>query len=359
MKAVADGSLDRVERLIAQGADLEALGPKGETVVFTAVAHMRLQRRDGRILRALLSAGCDLGARMPDGKTPLHFAATLGDSEIVRVLLEGGAPPDQPLRGAEKPLEGFTPLMLAASGGHEDVGAALLEGGARVDARSETGTTALMVAAAYGYPGFVALLLERGADRAVKSRRGKTALEMARGSETAALLRGGARSARSRVRPADAVAGSFVFRPAGCGYSAVFPFRPERAQESRRTPYGMLTRHRASVEGADLGHYAADCLPLPDKERARVSEQIVRRILEGELREKGLKLVSFQYRETAGEKIALAHGRRDAPRHADAYNVQRARYYGYGSQFSMSVGWKGAGPNPFQVRFLESLKPAR
>ena len=78
-------------------------------------------------VRACLDAGESVNAKAPDGRTPLHFAATRDDPAIIAVLISAGARP-----GLK--AEGLTPLCLAARDGRSaPVVRALLEGGAQVD----------------------------------------------------------------------------------------------------------------------------------------------------------------------------------------------------------------------------------
>jgi ankyrin repeat protein len=82
----------------------------------------------GRVkpLRLLLAAGAD-PERGDDksGESPLHYAAAGGQTEIVRLLIEAGARPDVPDH------RGFPPLVEAARNGHEDAVRELLNHGAR------------------------------------------------------------------------------------------------------------------------------------------------------------------------------------------------------------------------------------
>lgn len=71
------------------------------------------------------------------GHTPLHLAAAHGHVEVVRALIDTGAPVNIQVDCDD------TPLHLAAAGGHVDVMAALLDAGADVDAGDHVGNTAL------------------------------------------------------------------------------------------------------------------------------------------------------------------------------------------------------------------------
>jgi hypothetical protein len=113
------------------------------------------------------------------GLTPLQIAATLGNSEIVRALIDAGAPHD----GAT--ATGETPLMLAAARGRADIVGILADVGAQVDLKNGQGRTALMLAAAGGKAECVHALLNNGASVNVADQSGATALALA--AETGAV----------------------------------------------------------------------------------------------------------------------------------------------------------------------------
>jgi hypothetical protein len=114
---------------------------------------------DAARVRGLLADGADVRAARPNGETALIRAASKGYADVVQILLDGGADVN-----AERE-DGFTPLMTAAFFGHEDVVRALLAKGADTKAQTRLGATAAKWAASRGLNGIVELLEEAEAAR--------------------------------------------------------------------------------------------------------------------------------------------------------------------------------------------------
>jgi Ankyrin repeats (3 copies) len=90
--------------------------------------------------------------------TPLHWAATAGHADVVRLFLAKGIDPD--VRGGK----GETSLMLAAWKGHISVIDALLSRGAKVDAVDNEGVSALQLVSRVGLGDMVKVLLANHAN---------------------------------------------------------------------------------------------------------------------------------------------------------------------------------------------------
>ena len=102
------------------------------------------------------------------------MAALKGELDLAKRLIAKGADVNKP---------GWTPLHYAATSGHLDMIRLLLEEHAFIDAQSPNGTTPLMMAASYGSPEAVKLLVEEGADIAMRNQKQMTAMDFARRAE--------------------------------------------------------------------------------------------------------------------------------------------------------------------------------
>jgi hypothetical protein len=100
----------------------------------------------------LVRAGADVNAKSTFAEyVPLHYAAQVGSTALVRFLLSNGATADLPCHPEQCGLfNGWTALHFAADAGHLEVVQLLLEHGATVDAPNSNGDTALAIAAERG-----------------------------------------------------------------------------------------------------------------------------------------------------------------------------------------------------------------
>jgi len=94
------------------------------------------------------------------GITALEWAARMGHTEVVKLLLDNNAKVN-----VSRPTDGCTPLFIAAQQGHAEVVKLLLDNRADVNAsRTDDGTTPLFMAAQARHTEVVKLLLDNKAD---------------------------------------------------------------------------------------------------------------------------------------------------------------------------------------------------
>jgi ankyrin repeat protein len=130
----ASGHVERLDSLLAQGADVNGKNGAGRTPLMAAAFSGNV-----RVIRKLLAFGADPNAADQRGVTALMEASAQGYEEAVKALIAGGADV------SVKDHSGLTPIDRAKKAGHIRI-AALLEQAATVKPVSESaaddGTTA-------------------------------------------------------------------------------------------------------------------------------------------------------------------------------------------------------------------------
>ena len=117
---------------------------------------MAVREKSTQSLRELLaSPKLKVDALNDRGETALMMASMIGNAETVSLLIE---------KGAEVDRDGWSPLHYAASNGRNDIVKVLIAAGADIDARSPNGSTPLMMAARRGNLTPYQTLLLAGAD---------------------------------------------------------------------------------------------------------------------------------------------------------------------------------------------------
>ena len=148
--------------------------------------HVAASLGDVERVRRLLEAGARVDTVKDDGNTALHCAAIMGHNKVVELLVEEEA--DLEVTGNS----GTTPLMMAASMGHLEIVKTLLQAGANPDTKHQFGkTTAIHFAAEVGRNEIVKLLCDSGAHVEAEKVTGGTALHTAvdaNMSDTVAVL---------------------------------------------------------------------------------------------------------------------------------------------------------------------------
>jgi uncharacterized protein len=174
--AVTNDDAPTVQALLARGFDPNTVGPRGQVPLYAALQAGSLTVADALWQHPELQ----IDVANASGETPLMMAALRGQLAWCQRLVARGVPVD---RG------GWTPLHYAASGPDPQVVGWLLDRGAKLEARSPNGSTPLMMAAGYGSESSVEVLLARGADPKLRNDPGLTAADFARRAGREALAR--------------------------------------------------------------------------------------------------------------------------------------------------------------------------
>jgi tetratricopeptide (TPR) repeat protein len=122
------------------------------------------------VVKVILERGIDVNIKDDSGRTALSFAAENGQTRIVQILRVASADLNA------KDENGKTALIYAAINGHDDTVKMLLDLGVDVNARDNIGETAFIYAAETGRADIVPLLKAGGADVNAKTMTGLTAL---------------------------------------------------------------------------------------------------------------------------------------------------------------------------------------
>jgi ankyrin repeat protein len=153
IEAISGNDVPAALKLLDGGANARARLPDGTTALHYAAHIGNLD-----LVNRLIKAGALVNARNDYGSTPMQEAAQRGDAGLIRALLKAHADPDTAND------EGETALMTVARTGSVDAAKLLIKAHANVNAvESWRGQTALMWAAGQGNPEMVKLLLKAGA----------------------------------------------------------------------------------------------------------------------------------------------------------------------------------------------------
>ncbi|MHA1938945.1 MAG: ankyrin repeat domain-containing protein, partial [Candidatus Thorarchaeota archaeon] len=133
---------------------------------------------DVELVRSLLDKGVAVDVSHGTGKTALQRAAMNDHKELTELLLDRGAGID-----TQKGWPGGTPLHWAAEKGHRKIIELLIDKGADVNAKREgypKGDTPLHSATRAGHKDIVELLIEKGADVNTKNNDGRSPIDVVR-----------------------------------------------------------------------------------------------------------------------------------------------------------------------------------
>lgn len=153
-RSVDRNDLSGVREEVDAGTPVESTDYRDKTPLLMAAEQGRME-----IVRYLVEeANADVNATTPESRgkiTPLRYAISNEDYEMVRFLVQNGA------RVNQANTSGWTPIMTAARVGNREIIQYLLEQGADLRARTEDGTTPIRVASNHGWTDIVVWMTMR------------------------------------------------------------------------------------------------------------------------------------------------------------------------------------------------------
>lgn len=149
---IREGDLSALRAWLDARSGEDVRGRRGESLAHAATRDLEML---AEVLRAVPTL---VGSRDNRGRTPLHWAARMGRSDAIALLVDHGARVDV------ADHEGRTALHDACAQGHGETAALLLSAGASVDEPDRLGVTGLMLAAREGHAGVIDVLMDHGAD---------------------------------------------------------------------------------------------------------------------------------------------------------------------------------------------------
>jgi len=174
-KAAHSGDVLAIETAVQSGKDVNVRDSRGRTP-----AHVAAFASEDAALRALANAGADLNALEYQVYDVLTIAAVANDPALVALAVELGNSPD-----LVTSIYDGTALIAAAHLGHHEVVRILIDAGAPLDHVNNLEWTALIEAVILGDGGpdhiaTVRHLVAAGADQSIGDRNGVTPLQHAR-----------------------------------------------------------------------------------------------------------------------------------------------------------------------------------
>jgi uncharacterized protein len=171
MNAAAHSDLRRVKNLLAHGANPRQVTSDGDTALYEAIERRNLSVDNLPTVDALLKAGADPNEKENGGASALLVSLTrdYANSEVTLLLLQDGAVVPRDCG------DGDSLVSLATQQSSIEVMRALLDKGAPPNC-TYMGASALFWAVINAEPDRVALLLQRGADPTIEVS-GQTLLE--------------------------------------------------------------------------------------------------------------------------------------------------------------------------------------
>jgi ankyrin repeat protein len=169
IKAAGDGEEEIVQELLKAGAKVNAkASDTGETALIEAVSNKHTD-----IVEMLLAAGADVSVKNSFDFNALNIAVAANEQDLAALLLDHGA-------NLETETSMLTPLMFAASAGNVDMIRFLVKRGAKVNHGAKEGKQTALFSAIYsGKPEAVQALVDLKADVNTRMKDGPTPLQAA------------------------------------------------------------------------------------------------------------------------------------------------------------------------------------
>ena len=179
------GLLENVQLLLDHGAKSDTENVRGEIplhLVSRTQYDQYSKDKNANITRLLLQQGMDVNTRDKQQATPLHFASSIGHSEIALALLDHGADVNALDAGGQTPLHR---VSLKYRSRYEDsesnchhLAQLMLERGADVNARNKNQESPLHFASFMSNLETARVLLDHGANIHIKNTQGQTPLHI-------------------------------------------------------------------------------------------------------------------------------------------------------------------------------------
>ena len=166
-RALQFDDLKVVSSLLNRGFDPNTVNLDAEPALIAALREGSIKTFEVLVKHPKIN----LNIRNQHGESALMLACIKGHLPMARLLIKREADINHP---------GWTALHYAASGGHTEIIRLLLDENAYIDAESPNGTTPLMMAARYGNSKAVQLLIEEGSDIQLKNQLGLSAIDFAK-----------------------------------------------------------------------------------------------------------------------------------------------------------------------------------
>ncbi len=182
-KAAFSGNLEELKRLLKAGAHLESRDGNGRTPL-----HVATYASHEKLIQVLIGAGADANALDNQAYDIVTIAAVANDLSVLKIVLDLGAFPGN----ITSPYDG-TALIAASHLGHHEVVKILIDAGAPLDHINNLHWTALMEAVVLGDGGpdhvrTARYLLDAGADKTITDKDGITPYEHAVNRGYAAMI---------------------------------------------------------------------------------------------------------------------------------------------------------------------------